>query len=527
MLFNSYEFIFLFLPISLFIFFQLGGRGYHQLAIAWLVVTSLFFYGWWNASYLGLMLASVIVNYFMGMALSRRFTTRYINTKQLLTLGVVFNVGLLGYFKYTDFLISTANDLLDTSFNLHHIILPLAISFFTFNQVAYLVDAYRGEAQEYNFLTYCLFITFFPHLMAGPIVHHKEMIPQFSRESIYQFNSEDVAVGLTIFFLGLFKKVVFADSIAVYASPVFDAAAGGVPVTFFEAWGGVIAYSLQLYFDFSGYSDMAIGGARVFGIKFPLNFHSPYKSVNIIDFWRRWHMTLSHFLRDYLYIPLGGNRKGKLRRYINLMITMLLGGLWHGAGWTFVIWGGLHGIYLVVNHQWHTFRRSLGHDLTKSQWWSRGLACLVTFLAVVVAWVFFRAKNMDAAIAILQGMIGRNGFSIPLTIAEKFGTPIKSLLSSLGVALTTEGASQMFFTYLWSIALLAIAWFTPNTQEWLEHYNPALDFKVSKATSEPVKRWVKPLRWQPNTLWSIGLGIIAGIGLVYLRKATVFLYFQF
>jgi len=224
---------------------------------------------------------------------------------------------------------------------------------------------------------------------------------------------------------------------------------------------------------------------------------------------------------------LGGNRKGKLRRYINLMITMLLGGLWHGAGWTFVIWGGLHGIYLVVNHQWHAFRRSLGHDLTKSHWWSRGLACLVTFLAVVVAWVFFRAKNMDAAIAILQGMIGRNGFSIPLTIAEKFGTPIKSLLSSLGVALTTEGASQMFFTYLWSIALLAIAWFTPNTQEWLEHYNPALDFKVSKATSEPVKRWVKPLRWQPNTLWSIGLGIIAGIGLVYLRKATVFLYFQF
>jgi D-alanyl-lipoteichoic acid acyltransferase DltB (MBOAT superfamily) len=527
MLFNSYEFIFLFLPITLLIFFQIGSRGYRQLAITWLIAASLVFYGWWNVSYVGLLLASVGFNYFIGIHLSRRFTTKYIQPKQLLALGVFFNLGLLGYFKYTDFLISTTNDLIGTSFNLHNIILPLAISFFTFNQIAYLVDAYRGESQEYNFLTYCLFITFFPHLMAGPIVHHKEIIPQFHKESTYHFNSQDVAVGLTIFFLGLFKKVVLADSIAVYASPVFEAAAKGVPVTFLEAWGAAIAYSLQLYFDFSGYSDMAIGVARVFGIKFPLNFNSPYKSLNIIDFWRRWHITLSHFLRDYLYIPLGGNRKGKLRRYVNLMITMLLGGLWHGAGWPFVIWGGLHGIYLVVNHQWHSFRRSLGHDLTKSHWWSRGIACFVTFLALVIAWVFFRAKDLDSALLMIKGMLGINGISIPLTIADKLGTPIKSLLSSLGIALVTEGASQMFFTYLWSIALLAIAWFTPNTQEWLKHYNPALDYQPIKASSEPSNHWGKSLSWQPNKFWSITLGIIAGIGLVYLRKATVFLYFQF
>jgi len=264
----------------------------------------------------------------------------------------------------------------------------------------------------------------------------------------------------------------------------------------------------------------------VFGIKFPLNFDSPYKSLNIIDFWRRWHITLSHFLRDYLYIPLGGNRKGKIRRYFNLMITMLLGGLWHGAGWTFVIWGGLHGIYLVINHQWHSLRRSLGHDLSKSQWWSRGIACFITFLSVVIAWVFFRAKDLDSALLMLKGMMGINGIAIPLTIADKLGTPIKSLLSSLGIALVTEGASQMFFTYIWSITLLAIAWFSPNTQEILKHYKPALDYKLTKA-ADSSNQWAKALAWQPNPLWSITLGIIAGIGLVYLRKATVFLYFQF
>lgn len=525
MLFNSYEFILIFLPITLIGFWQIGKREYRQLAITWLVAASLVFYGWGNISYLGLLLTSIVFNYFIGINLSR-VTNKYFQPKQLLTFGIIFNLGLLGYFKYTDFLIATTNNLIGTNFNLNQIILPLAISFFTFNQIAYLVDAYRGEAQEYNFLTYCLFITFFPHLIAGPIVHHKEIIPQFNNKSIYNFNNEDVSVGLTIFFIGLFKKVVFADSIAVYASPVFEAASQGIPVTFFEAWGAAIAYSLQLYFDFSGYSDMAIGAARMFGIKFPLNFNSPYKSLNIIDFWRRWHMTLSHFLRDYLYIPLGGNRNGKLRRYANLMITMLLGGLWHGAGWTFVIWGGLHGIYLVINHQWNSWRRSLGHDLTKSHFLSRGIARFVTFIAVVIAWVFFRSKDLDTSVLMLKGMIGLQGFSIPLTIANKLG-PLKSLLSNLGIAFVTEGASQMFFTYIWSITLLAIAWFTPNTQEWLKHYQPALDYHVKKSANDTTKQWAKTLAWQPNLLWSIILGIVAGIGLVYLRKASVFLYFQF
>ncbi len=502
MLFNSSEFIFLFLPIALIVFFQLGGRGYHQIAIAWLVGVSFFFYGWWEASYLKLLVSSILFNYCTGVALSRCYTIKHLNKKRLLAIGIIFNLVLLGYFKYANFFVSSINDSFGTNFNLHTIILPLAISFFTFNQIAYLVDAYRGDAKEYNFLNYCLFISFFPHLIAGPIVHHKEMIPQFNQNSIYRFNAENMAVGLTIFSLGISKKLFFADCLAPPATQVFDAASHGISLTFFEAWIGAIAYSLQLYFDFSGYSDMAIGAARMFGIKFPLNFNSPYKAENIIDFWRRWHMTLSRFLRDYLYIPLGGNRKGKLRRYLNLMITMLLGGLWHGAGWTFAFWGGLHGIYLVINHQWDSFRQTLGHDPSKSSWWSQGLGYLTTFIAIVVAWVFFRAENMAAALAVLKGMIGANGIS----------SPFSSFITTTKVVIL--------------ILLLLIAWLTPNTQQWMAQYNPAIDVVKN---SFPAKRLWKRLQWQPTT----ALGVIFGV-LIFVATKTLlaaptseFLYFNF
>ena len=380
MLFNSYEFIFFFMPITLVVFFLIGVRGHHRIAIAWLVGASLFFYAWWNPAYLGLIFGSMLFNYSIGVALSNQRKRENATVKKgILILGVAANLGALGYFKYANFFVDTVNRLFGTPFHVDKIILPLAISFFTFNQLAYLADAYSGAAREYNFLHYCLFVTFFPHLIAGPIVHHKEMLPQFSSNSIYRYNSQDMAIGLTFFFMGLFKKVVIADSVAGYAIPVFKASAQGISLTLIEAWGGVLAYTFQLYFDFSGYSDMAIGLARMFGIRFPLNFHSPYKAVNIIDFWRRWHMTLSRFLKDYLYIPLGGNRKGEVRRYVNLFITMLLGGLWHGAGWSFVAWGALHGVYLVINHIWRSFRSFLGHDLERTRWWGVGLARIITF----------------------------------------------------------------------------------------------------------------------------------------------------
>ena len=312
MLFNSYIFIFVFLPVVLIGFHWIGKQGRHRIAIAWLVGVSLFFYGWWNPAYLGLILFSILFNYSVGVLLGGR--ARQLHKKPILIFGVTINLLLLGYFKYANFFVDNFNNVIGSDIVLDHIILPLAISFFTFQQIAYLVDAWNGETHEYNFLHYCLFVTFFPQLIAGPIVHHKEILPQFASNNIYSLYSTNIAVGFTIFVFGLFKKVVLADGAGLYATPIFLSADAGIQLTFFEAWGGALAYSFQLYFDFSGYSDMAVGLARMFGIMLPFNFNSPYKAASIIEFWKRWHMTLSRFLKEYLYIPLGGNRKGEVRR---------------------------------------------------------------------------------------------------------------------------------------------------------------------------------------------------------------------
>ena len=336
MLFNSYEFIFLYLPV-VFIGFFFIGRYNFRFAALWLAAVSLFFYGWWNPKFVVLLLGSILFNFGAGYLISHAKIAE--KSKSIFFISIIANLALLGVFKYANFFIATANTF-GTQWDSLDIILPLGISFFTFTQIAYLVDVYRGIAREYDFIYYLLFVTWFPHLIAGPVLHHKQMMPQFASPSIYKPNPESIAVGLTLFSFGLFKKVMLADQFALYANPVFADAAKGAQPMFNEAWIGVLAYTLQLYFDFSGYSDMAIGLSRIFNVKLPLNFDSPYKAGNIIDFWRRWHMTLSKFLRDYLYVPLGGNRKGPTRRHLNLLATMLLGGLWHGAGWNFVLWGG-------------------------------------------------------------------------------------------------------------------------------------------------------------------------------------------
>lgn len=502
MLFNSFEFVFLFLPLTLLIFFLIGNRGNHKLAIAWVITTSLFFYAWWNPVYLGPLIFSILFNYSIGCALTRRLTV-FINKQFFLILGIVGNLVILGYFKYANFFVSNLNNFSGTDFHLNQIILPLAISFFTFEQIAFLVDVYRGQTREDSFLNYCLFVTFFPRLLAGPIIRHQEVIPQFTQRTIYRLNPEDLAVGVTIFLLGLFKKVLLADNIVVYANSVFDAASQGRSLTLYEAWVGALAYSFQLYFDFSGYSDMAIGIARMFGIKLPLNFDSPYKAVNIIDFWRRWHITLSNFLRDYLYIPLGGNRQGEFRRNINLMITMLLGGLWHGAGWTFVCWGGLHGIYLCINHQWRSFRKFLGHDLLESNWWSRGFACIITFIAVVVAWVFFRSENLKVALTILKSMFGINGLSFS--------------------AYVVPSIKQEILKYF------ILIWFLPNTQQWLLKYHPSLTQPISEFALCWNNRLWQKLQWQPNTGFGLLIGFLAFIVMkIFLNSPkSEFLYFHF
>jgi D-alanyl-lipoteichoic acid acyltransferase DltB (MBOAT superfamily) len=516
MLFNSYEFIFLFLPITLLGFHLIGKLGYHRITIAWLIGASLFFYGWWNPAYLGLILFSILFNYSIGVALSGTFSNK-LSKKTILTIGVSVNLLVLGYYKYTNFFVDSLNTISSINLISHEIILPLAISFFTFQQIAYLVDTYRGEVKECNFLHYCLFVTFFPQLIAGPIVHHKEMMPQFAKNVVYKIRSKHLAVGLTIFTLGLFKKVVLADGIAIYSTPVFDAAEAGVMLTFFEAWGGVLAYTFQLYFDFSGYSDMAIGIARMFGIRLPLNFNSPYKATSIIDFWRRWHITLSRFLRDYLYIPLGGSKKGKVRRYTNLMITMTIGGLWHGAGWTFVLWGALHGFYLAINHGWRALFKS--NKKTKI-----GLffAWLITFLAVVVSWVPFRAETIDGTKNILNGIMGVNGFVIPdrfLNTLNKlygFGDYLLSIGVELGLTPLFKGNPEK----IWVIVLLVMM--MPNTQQFMGNYRPAFEtYKVKIVKKEGL------VSWRPTVLWSIIIMFMFIFSIHEMSNISEFLYFQF
>jgi D-alanyl-lipoteichoic acid acyltransferase DltB (MBOAT superfamily) len=464
-----------------------------------------------------LLLASIAFNYASGYHLARLVgNDRRDLAKPLLIAAVTANLVLLAYYKYANFFFDITNAVTGSDLRLGRVVLPLGISFFTFTQIAFLVDAYRGYAREYNPVHYGLFVSYFPHLIAGPVLHHKEMMPQFQQASTYRVNWEDVAVGLTIFFIGLFKKVVIADGVAPYASPLF--AAPGQP-DLLAAWGGALAYTFQLYFDFSGYSDMAIGLSRVVGVKLPLNFDSPYKAVNIIEFWRRWHMTLSRFLRDYLYFPLGGNRRGPLRRYINLMLTMVLGGLWHGAGWTFVMWGTLHGLYLVVNHLWHALRQRAGHALERETTFGRGTARLITFVAVVVGWVFFRATSFTDAVAILRGMAGLNGVSVPAGIAAHLGS-VRGVLQGWGVAFTLGGGSRFLLQYAWIVVLLPIVMLAPNTQQLLGRFQPALDFVRGAPQSAR-------LLWRPSGAWAAFVAVLTAAGLLSLSRISEFLYYQF
>jgi alginate O-acetyltransferase complex protein AlgI len=519
MLFNSYEFIFIFLPISLFGFHLIGKRYDHRVAITWLVAVSLFFYGWWNPAYIGLMLFSIIFNYNFGILLSRD-TNYKLSKKALIIIAVLTNLIMLAYFKYANFFIDNLNLLSGNSFNFQKIILPLAISFFTFQQIAYLVDAYRSKTKEYGFLHYCLFVTFFPQLIAGPIVHHKEMLSQFSKDMTYKLRSSHISIGLTIFSIGLFKKVVLADGVSVYATPVFDTAESEVLLTFFEAWGGVLAYTFQLYFDFSGYSDMAIGIARMFGIHLPVNFNSPYKATSIIDFWKRWHITLSCFLRDYLYFPLGGNRKGNARRHINIMITMVLGGLWHGAGWTFVLWGCLHGFYLIINHGWRSLFGSREKTKNRSFW-----AWVVTFLAVTIAWVPFRAESIHGVENILGGMIGLHGYILPESYLYYFNHlyDFGDYLVAVGWQFSDAGLFRGLGQILSFFLLILILAFLPNTQQIMRQFKiESKDFKY-KNTSIFSNR----LSWQPTVKWAMFTSIILVLSIINLTSVSEFLYFQF
>jgi alginate O-acetyltransferase complex protein AlgI len=518
MLFNSHVFIFLFLPVTLAGFFALGSVN-RRLAAGWLAACSLFFYGWWSPAYVGLLVASFLFNYTMGIAIVRaRAAGALRRARWLLASGIAADLLLLGYYKYANFFVDNLAALTGAGLELGQIVLPLGISFFTFTQIAFLVDAWEGKAEEYSLTHYALFVTYFPHLIAGPILHHREMMPQFGLVRTYRPDYDRIAAGLTIFVIGLFKKVMIADGVAPYVAPVFEAPQAGQALTFLEAWCGALAYTFQLYFDFSGYSDMAVGLSLLFGVRLPINFHSPYQAVNIIEFWRRWHMTLSRFLRDYLYFPLGGNRRGPARRYANLVATMVLGGLWHGAGWTFVAWGALHGAYLAVNHAWRALRERLGHDLSRSTRRGRAAGCVLTFAAVVAGWVVFRADSLDTAGAILRAMAGLNGLVLPDVWLARWGG-FGAWLAQQGVEFGATPALARTGVVHWIWILLLIVWFAPNTQQIMASAKPALGVPVESAAA----RWP----WRPAVATAALTAGMALLVLFNLHRHSEFLYFQF
>ncbi|MBO5947883.1 MBOAT family protein [bacterium] len=472
MLFNSLEFLFIFLPITFIGYFLLNKFKLIEIAKAWLVLTSLYFYSYWKLDYLPIILISMIFNYSIGSTLVQRIKLN-INKKTVFIFGILGNILLLGYFKYFDFLIENINNLFHQDFNYINIILPLGISFFTFQQISYLVDSYRNETKEYDFLNYALFVTFFPQLIAGPIVHHKEMMPQFENLRNKFLNLKNISIGLFLLAIGLFKKVMIADSLSPFVGQIFNEVL--VP-SFSQSWFGMIAYAAQLYFDFSGYCDMAMGIGYLFNIVLPQNFNSPYVADSIQDFWRRWHMTLSRFLRDYLYIPMGGNRKGNIKTYRNLILTFLIGGLWHGANWTFIIWGAFHGFGSAVHKIWHNFNIKI----------PKCLAVLITFLYTTLAFVFFRAESVDKAIIICQGLIGVNGFDLPI-------------IDKLRITYTGWGLKLSLLVFIPAILLL----FNP--------YNAVY--------------WAK--KFKPNWCYFIVTLICMLMSIMSINRISEFLYFQF
>jgi len=488
MLFTSWQFLLVFLPITLGGFVALQRHGRNELCVAWLLAASCAFYAYWSVAYFWLLAAAMTANYLAGRLIDHAHGRA---RRILFILAICGNLALLGYYKYVDFFISAFADVTGVRVALLHVFLPLGISFFTFQKIAYISDIYVGKAKSGRFLDFALFVFFFPQLIAGPIVHHAEVMPQFRKLTAHAHVEQDArwtnyTVGFALLAIGLIKKVVVADNIAPFVEPAFATARVG-DVGLALAWQGALCYGVQLYFDFSGYSDMAIGLARLFGVRLPANFDSPYASLSIVEFWRRWHMTLSRFLRDYVYIPLGGNKRGETQRSVNLMATMLLGGLWHGANYTFVIWGGMHGLYLLLAHIWERH----------SSWrLPPFFARLLTLAAVLVAWAPFRADSAGEAGVMMAGMAGLKGLQL-----DQIG------FSPGGFAA--------------GIALLAACVILPNARQILRAYHPTL------GEPAPAPRFARALFAWPSPAWAAFLA--AGIVAVELFswQTSEFLYFRF
>ena len=538
MLFNSYEFLLVFLPATLIGFFVLGTRS-RSLALGWLVVTSLAFYAWWRPINVLIIAPSIAVNFVLARTLLRLRgdKARSAQAGLVLALGIVFNIAFLGYFKYVNFLATASNDLLGTHFVLAQIILPLGISFITFQKIAFLIDVHGGRVDSFTLRDYGLFVLFFPQLIAGPIVHYREMMPQFKAASC-RIDPQHVALGLTLLAFGLFKKVVLADGIAEHVSPIYEAAAAGKPVSFVAGWVAAVGFTLQIYFDFSGYSDMAIGIARCFGIKLPANFDSPLKATSIVDFWLRWHMTLTRFLTAYLYNPLVlwltrrrlargkpalGGRAPSVGAFMQLLVgptllTMLVSGVWHGAGYLFIAWGLLHGVYLSINHAWRVFGPRARVDKARYARWMQPIGLLLTFLAVVFAMVLFRSPTAAAAGDIVQGMIGVHGISVPAPLQG----PLRSLLSATAVPIEWP-LQELALRLAWIVVLLAIALLLPNTMELTARFEPALSLRSVQLEGA----WSRRFGWSPSLPWALTASALMVAAIMRLGGKSEFLYWQF
>jgi len=463
----------------------------------WIVGASLVFYGLWDWGLTCLLIGSVLTNYTLGIFLNNGQIKKE-HSKKILCLGIICNLGVLVFFKYLITYGSTKPQLfssvLESSF-----VIPIALSFFTFQQIIYLVEIWRGNLNETKFLNYFLFVTFFPQLLNGPIVRPNEFFPQLVGKKFFKLQADQIAAGLTIFSCGLFKKVVLADGIARYSDSAFDAVSEGGVLSFTEAWSGTLSFTLQIYFDFSGYSEMAIGLGCLFGILLPTNFESPYKSSSLIDFWYRWHMTLSRFVKDYIYIPLGGKHRGSLKRIVNIFIIMVIGGTWHGVGSTFIVWGIFHGCFLVLNHLWRQIQNLLGYSSGKRNFIYEISGCIITFLTVAVLWVFFRADNLDVAISIIQSLFG-------------FHTSQNFDFDSIKI-----NEDRLWF-------LLIIVWFFPNMKEIMSKFYESKFFNTQEYNSAVGRRWY---HWHPNTLWAAFVTILFIMSLLEITHSKQFIYFLF
>jgi alginate O-acetyltransferase complex protein AlgI len=541
-LFNSYEFIFFFLPVTAGVFYFFGRFVSKTLAIRWLILASLLFYAWWRPLNVLLITPSILINFGLARLLLQLLQRDKRGlVKATLIVGIAFNVAFLGYFKYANFFVGAVDDALGTNYVLDRIILPLGISFITFQKIAFLVDVAAKRVVSFTLQDYCLFVLFFPQLIAGPIVHYREVMPQFQRAAC-RYDKDNVAVGITLFFAGLFKKTFLADGIAPMVTAIYGQSTAGHSISFLYGWMAAIGFTLQIYFDFSGYSDMAIGIARLFGVRLPPNFNSPLRATSIIDFWLRWHMTLTRFLTAYLYNPLSlwltrrrlarglagfGGRNTTIGAFVTLLMlptifTMCVSGLWHGAGYAFIFWGFLHGVFLTINHLWHLFARRRWPDRQRYQRVMAPIGFLITFLCVVTAMVFFKSPTMASAWNIVQGMAGLHGIAIPPNAFQRLG-PLAGWIRDVGVGLGV-GDDKFLKLWKWILALSALAFCAPNSLQILARYEPALG--VEQATAYNIGPKLR-LNWKTSFGWAAAVAVIAGVGVLHTGGVSEFLYWQF